>query len=128
VTLSTHAPARRAQNVGLWVAQIGLALLFAGAGASKLAGSPAMVDMFSDVGAGQWLRYVVGALEVAGAVGLLVPRLTVAAACGLAALMVGATLANVFLLDASPLLPIALAVVAGAIAWARHHHAPSTRP
>ena len=33
---------------------------------SKLAGDPVMVDMFADIGAGQWLRYLVGALEVAG--------------------------------------------------------------
>ena len=126
MTLSTHAPVRRAESAGLWVAQIALALLFAGAGASKLSGTPQMVDMFADVGAGQWLRYVVGALEIAGAVGLLVPRLTVAAACGLVALMLGATLANVFLLDAGPLLPIALAAVAGTVAWARHRRAVTT--
>jgi hypothetical protein len=30
-----------------------------------------MVELFAAVGVGQWLRYMVGTLEVAGAVGLL---------------------------------------------------------
>jgi putative oxidoreductase len=28
-----------------------------------------MVEMFATIGIGQWFRYVVGALEIAGAVG-----------------------------------------------------------
>jgi putative oxidoreductase len=32
-------------------------------------GDPAMVEMFATIGIGQWFRYVVGALEIAGAVG-----------------------------------------------------------
>lgn len=46
-----------------------LAAIVAGGGISKLAGDPVMVDMFADIGAGQWLRYLVGALEVSGGVG-----------------------------------------------------------
>jgi hypothetical protein len=34
-----------------------------------------MADLFADIGAGQWFRYAVGGPEVAGGVGLLVPRL-----------------------------------------------------
>ena len=40
----------------------------------KLSGSPVMVDLFAESGAGQWLRYVVGVFELADAIGLLVPR------------------------------------------------------
>lgn len=42
----------------------------------KVTGAPVMVDMFAEIGASQWLRYVVGVLEVAGAVGLLIPLLS----------------------------------------------------
>jgi uncharacterized membrane protein len=64
----------------------------------KLAGSPELVDLFATIGAGQWLRYLVGALEVAGAVGRLVPWLSGLAALGLAPLIVGATATNRFVL------------------------------
>ena len=64
-------------------------------------------------------RHVVGALEIAGAVGLLVPRLSGLAALGLVGLMVGATLTNVFVLGTSPLLPLGLLVVSGLVAWGR---------
>ncbi len=60
-------------------------------GFSKLAGDPAMIELFAAIGAGQGLRYVVGTLEIAGAIGVLVPRLCGLAAAGLALLMIGAT-------------------------------------
>ncbi|MDT0469353.1 DoxX family protein [Streptomyces gibsoniae] len=66
----------KARNIVLWVLQIILAGVFVMAGASKLASAQDMVKIFQDVGAGQWLRYVTGSLELAGAVLLLVPRLT----------------------------------------------------
>ena len=115
---TTVAPARagrgHAATVARW-AQVGLAAVFAGAGASKLVGTPEMVDLFADVGAGKWLRYLVGAAEVAGAVGLLVPRLARLAALGLAALMLGATVTNLVVLDADPTLPIVLLLAAAAV-------------
>ena len=83
-------------------------------------GDPVMVDLFGRVGAGQWLRYVVGALELAAAVGLLVPRLAKLAAAGLVLLMVGAAVTNVAIIDESPLMPLAYLVVAGIVAWRRH--------
>jgi uncharacterized membrane protein len=58
-------------------------------------------------------------LEVAGAVGLLVPRLSGLAALGLAGLMVGATATNLFVLGESPWLPIGLLLVSALIAWGR---------
>ena len=109
----------RPVNVALWVLQAVLAFQFAGGGLLKLTGSPEMVDLFATIGAGQWLRYVVGALEVAGAVGLLVPRLSGLAALGLAALMLGATVTNLFIIGESPWLPLGLLLVAAVIAWGR---------
>lgn len=73
----------------------------------------------AEVGAGQWLRYVVGGLEVAGALGVLVPRLSGLAALGIAALMAGAAVTSVFVLGVSPVVPLALMVVAGLVAWFR---------
>ena len=117
---STPRPATRSVplTVLTWLGRVVLALVFLGAGASKLVGEPAMVTMFDDIGAGQWLRLVVGALEVAGAVGVLVPRLSALAAAGLALLMVGATATNLTVLGASPWLPLLLLVLAGLVARA----------
>lgn len=117
--LTTAIPARRATTVGLWVVQVLLASQFAMAGWTKVSGDPALVDMFAEIGAGQWFRYLVGALELAGALGLLVPRLAGLAALGLIGLMVGAVLTNVVLLDESPLIPGVYLLVAAGIAWAR---------
>jgi uncharacterized membrane protein YphA (DoxX/SURF4 family) len=119
VIASNKAPAARATNVALWVLQAVLALQFAGGGLAKLAGAPELVDMFANIGAGQWLRYLVGALEVVGAVGLLVPRLSGLAAVGLAGLMVGATITNLFILGESPWLPVGLLLVSALIARGR---------
>ena len=104
----------RAANAALWALQTLLALVFAMAGLAKVGGDPAMVEMFATIGVGQWFRYVVGALEISGAVGVLIPRLSGPAALGLVCLMAGAALTNLFVLGASPLLPICL-LVAGAV-------------
>ncbi len=109
----------RARNLGLWTLQAGVAFLLGSAGLLKLTADPAMVDLFSDIGAGQWLRVVVGTLEVAGAVGLLVPVLCGLAALGVTALMAGAAITNVFVIHESPWLPIGLLAVAALIGYAR---------
>jgi uncharacterized membrane protein YphA (DoxX/SURF4 family) len=96
-----------------------LALQFAAGGMLKISGNPEMVDMFATIGAGQWFRYAVGVLEIAGAIGLLIPRLCGLAALGLAALMTGAVITNIAFLDTSPALPAAFLVVAALIAWIR---------
>ncbi len=114
----------RAVNVALWMLQALLALQFAMAGLVKVIGDPSMVEMFATIGIGQWFRYVVGTLELAGAVGVLVPRHSGLAALGLVCLMVGATLTNLFILDASPLLTIVLLVAAALVARGRW---PKTR-
>jgi uncharacterized membrane protein len=115
---------RRAVNIALWALQAVLALMFAMAGFAKLGGDAAMVKMFATIGIGQWFRYLVGALEIAGAAGVLVPRLSGLAALGLVCLMAGATLTNVLVLGTSPLLPIALMLAGVLVAWG---HWPRTR-
>jgi hypothetical protein len=79
----------------LWAAQILLAAFFVFAAAGpKLSGSHQSVQEFGLIGAGQWFRYLVGTVELAGAIGLLTPWLAGPAAAGLAADMVGATITN----------------------------------
>jgi putative oxidoreductase len=123
-TKSGEAPATlrtrgRAPGIALWALQALLVLQFAAGGILKVAGDPTMVAMFADIGAGQWFRYLVGGMEIAGALGLLVPRLSGPAVLGLAGLMVGAAATNALILGTSPLHPIALLLVAALVAWGR---------
>lgn len=114
----------RAANIALWILQVLLALQIVLAGLAKVGGDQAMVEMFATIGIGQWFRYAIGALEVVGAIGVLVPRLSGLAALGLVCLMVGAILTNIFVLGASPFFPLVLLMVAALVAWGRW---PQTR-
>jgi uncharacterized membrane protein YphA (DoxX/SURF4 family) len=106
-------------NIILWVLQIGAAAMFLMAGFSKLSGAPLMVDMFNAIGLGQWFRYLTGAMEVAGAVMLLIPRLSGVGALLLVGVMIGAVITHLFVIGGSPFVAIVLLVVSIIIAWGR---------
>jgi hypothetical protein len=111
----------RGLNITLWVVQVLMAVFFMVASAGpKLVGERYAVETFTQIGAGQWLRYLVGALELAGAIGLLIPRLAGLAALGFTALMVGALLTQLFVLDSILwVTPAILGVVFVLLAWGR---------
>ncbi|GAA1679668.1 DoxX family protein [Fodinicola feengrottensis] len=118
-TTGTH---RRGLNVTLWVLQGVIALFFLVAAAGpKLLGNQYAIDMFTQMGAGQWFRYAIGLLELAGAIGLLIPRLSGLASLGLVGLMIGAVATQVFVLRAPAMVvtPALLGVIAALIAWGR---------
>ncbi|WP_433755852.1 DoxX family protein [Nocardia sp. CA-135398] len=120
-TAVAHRPGKK-MNVALWTVQILLALFFIIASAApKLLGAHAAVESFDTIGWGQWFRYFTGLVELAGGIGLLVPRLTGPAAVGLTITMVCAALTQVFLLGAAALapFPLVLGVVFVWIAWQR---------
>lgn len=58
--------AATAGTVALWAVQIALTAFFLMGGLTKLTGAPEMVGLFEAIGAGQWFRYLTGALEVGG--------------------------------------------------------------
>src|SRR5882757_8371084 len=103
----------------LWILSGLGALAFIAAGGSKLAGVPAMVDLFDKVGMGQWFRYFTGILEVAGGIGLLLSRYAFYAAVLLAVVMAGAIIAHLTVLGTSPAAPVTLLILTGSIAWLR---------
>jgi putative oxidoreductase len=116
---------RPALNRTLWVLQIFFAafLLFASA-APKFAGQRDAVESFAKIGWGQWFRYFTGTVEAAGAIGLLIPRLTTFAAIGLIGLMIGAVLTQVLVLaPVWALMPAVYGVLFGVIAWYRREQA-----
>jgi putative oxidoreductase len=104
-------------TIALWVLRIVLGLAFLAAGASKLTGAPAMVAMFAKIGFGQWFRILTGLLEVAGAIGLFVPRFAVYAASMLGVVMVGAIGFHLTILGGNPAPPIVLLLLATLIVW-----------
>lgn len=95
--------------------RISVALVFAGTGLEKFSSDPTSywVHVFAAIGLGQWFRYFTGALEVAGAILLLIPRTSRIAAVALACTMAGAILTHFRIMGVSPaiLLPVVLLVV-----------------
>ena len=106
-------------NVALWVLQIAAAGMFLMAGFLKLSGNEQMVGLFEAIGVGQWFRFLTGALEVAGAILLLVPRTSGLSALMLAGVMVCAVVTHLFIIGGSPLGAIILLVVTSVVAWGR---------
>lgn len=118
------APApRRAATVALWAVQVALAAVFLMAGGAKLAGAPDAVAQFNVVGAvlgtGQWFRYLTGALEVSGAVLLLVPGFAAIGAVELGGVMLGAILTHLFVVHTPPTAPATLLLLLAAVVYAR---------
>ena len=105
--------------ITLWALSGLVALAFMGAGGLKLVSAAVEVELFDKVGLGQWFRYFTGLLEVAGAIGLLIPRYAFYAAVLLGTVMVGAIIANVTVLGGSPAPAIVLLVLSGMIAYLR---------
>lgn len=110
-------PSNKAKLIAFWTLRILLGLALLAAGGSKLGGAPAMVAIFANLGIGQWFRYVVGLLEVIGAVGLFIPRYVRYGAILLAVVMFGAIIAHLAVLGTNPAAPIVLLVLLGAVLW-----------
>lgn len=106
-------------RIAAWIVQIVTALLFLAAGAAKLAGIERMVQVFAEVGIGQWFRYVTGLLEVGGAVLLVIPATFRLGAAVLACVSIGAILTHLLLIGGSAVPALALLVLIGIAYWLR---------
>ena len=114
-----QVPGRRVHWT-LWVAQVLLALVFLAVSYPKVTMDPVAVDGFAAMGFSAAGTLLIGCFEIAGAIGLLVPRLSGLAALGLVALMIGATVATVLTSGvAGALMPVVLGVVAALVARGR---------
>jgi uncharacterized membrane protein len=111
---------RRPANVALWVLQGLLAATYVAVALPKLTAQPDAVTGFADIGVSTTGMYVIGVLEVAGAVALLIPRLCGPAALAFVGLMIGAVTVTVLHLGAGDaILPGTLLVLVAIVAWAR---------
>lgn len=112
----------------LELTELTLAAIFFLVGGAKLIGRPDMIRLFHDIGIGQWFRYVTGTIEVTGALLLVIPFLSGAAAIGLGAVMIVASLVELFVLHRPPLAALACLSAHTLIAWRRVGRASATSP
>ena len=119
MTVASMKSASAPRRIGAWVLQGVVAAAFFAAGAAKLAGAAYMVQLFDQIGLGQWFRYLTGVVEVAGAVALIYPRLAPIGGLWLGGTMVGAVLAHLFVLHTSPAAAIVLGVLNALIVYLR---------
>jgi putative oxidoreductase len=101
----------------VWGVRILLALAFGAAGIAKLAGVPQMVQIFDAIGFGQWFRYVTGAVEVLGAILLLVPATGFFGGLLLAVTMLGGVATHLVLIGGSPVPALVLGLLSAFVAW-----------
>ncbi len=123
--MTTHSS--RLRTVGqrvtpLLILQVLLAAVLLNAGIGKYAGEAGPVETFDQVGVGQWFRYVIGTIEIASGVGLLIPPIAGLAALAAGSVLIGAVAMEAFVLtDGNPIVPAVLVVLLAVVAW--HHRA-----
>jgi len=120
----------------LWVLQVLLGLLFVFAGGSKLV--MPIEEMTKEVAMPGWFLRGIGACELLGGLGLILPGLfrirtglTPLAAAGLVIIMIGATVVTVMYMGVGMgLVPFIVGVLAAFVAYGRWRVAPlpSARP
>ncbi|MEU8794685.1 DoxX family protein [Streptomyces sp. NPDC048643] len=116
-------PRSRRARIGLTALQIVLGLFYAIASAMpKLIAHPSAVESFDKLGWGHTGMYIIGALELAGGIALMIPLLDSVAAVALIALMAGAFIVNIVTHGPYPATPLILMLPLALIAWARRGH------
>src|SRR4051812_3859884 len=119
-------------NVALWIRQSALALVFLGAGSSKLIMSAEQMTSQSEIDFPLWFLRFIGVCEVAGALGLILPSvsrirtgLTPLAACGLIVIMTGAVTLTALSMGVAPAtFPLVVGIAAAFVAYGRTQLAP----
>jgi uncharacterized membrane protein YphA (DoxX/SURF4 family) len=110
----------------VWLMSAFLALIFVRAGWVKFSDTSGWARAFAGWGYPAWFRVLVGAVEVAGGLLLLVPRTAVPAALALAAVMLGGMGTHVVHGQPAAIyheaLPLALLVL---VAWLRRASRPA---
>jgi len=92
-----------------------IAMIFLASGGAKLFPLAFEVAAFARWGYPSWFMTLTGVLEVAGAIGVLIPRLSALASLALAALMVGAL--GTHLINAEWPMAVAATAILSLCAW-----------
>jgi uncharacterized membrane protein YphA (DoxX/SURF4 family) len=120
MSATVSVPARsKAVAITAWIIQALLAFAFLAAAAAKIGGVPMLVEEFDQIGLGQWFRFLVAAVEIIGAVSLLVPGLAGFGAVWLGTTMFFATLTHIFILHSNPSPAVVLFCLNMVLLWLR---------
>jgi putative oxidoreductase len=125
LSVTSSSSVSPAQRRVVWGIRILLALAFGAAGAAKLVGVQQLVELFGAIGFGQWFRYLTGAVEVVGALLMLIPAAGLIGGLLLTATCVGAVATHLLLIGGSPVPATVLGVFSAFIAWRQW---PVSRP
>lgn len=121
-TTNTAAPAAqgRGVNLALWGLQVFTAAVFVMAAMPKISADPQAVAGFQALGLGEVGMYLIGSLEIAGAVALLIPLLCGLAGLAFVGLMIGAVITTLLMFGIEMVaMPAAALALAAMIAWGR---------
>ncbi|MEJ3652983.1 DoxX family protein [Actinomycetes bacterium KLBMP 9759] len=114
------APWYRSGSVWCWALQVVLAAFYVMASMPKFSSDPQYVAAYAALGFDTAGTYLIGVLELAAAVGMLIPRICGAAAAALVVHMIIATVISWVRLGAEfTLLPAGCAAVVAVVAWRR---------
>ena len=99
--------------------RLALGLAFIYIGYTKFDEHSMWVGIFQRIGAGTWFRYVTGAIQMTGGALALIPATALAGLVLLACTMLGAVIADLFILRFGPvaIVPFTLLVVCLGAAW-----------
>lgn len=109
----------RLLNAAAWTLQLALAAVFVFAGASKLLAKHEMVQMFEQVGFGQWFRFLTGFLELIGGLAIVIPNTAFWAAIVLGTVMAGALATHALIIGGNPFPAAGLLIASGLVAFLR---------
>lgn len=113
------ANAGRGTKIVTWMLSGGLAALYGFAGLPKILGATEMTQHFAQWGYPAWFRVLIGLVEVAGAIGLLLPAVAFYAAGTLGAVMIGAIYTLLITHDPSLPVPAVCLLLLAAVAYLR---------
>lgn len=120
-TATAQAGPSRRTDITVRTLQIVLALFMAIPSAGpKLVGHSSAAESFDAIGFGDWFMYLTGALELAGAVALVIPILSGVSAIALIGLMIGAFITQMTVFDGeNALTPVIFLALFAVVAWVR---------
>jgi uncharacterized membrane protein YphA (DoxX/SURF4 family) len=124
VSVATADPAaqRRGVNIALWGLQVVTAAVFVMAAIPKVTADPQAVAGFNAMGLGVAGMYIIGLLEITGAIALLIPLLSGLAGFAFVGLMIGAVLTTLLMFGAQLVVfPAAVLALVAIITWGRRH-------
>ena len=105
------------KTIGLWVLRVLVAALFLFAAFMKLSSQPMMVQEFGVVGLGQWFRFFTGALELVGAIAMLVPSVSAFGAVLLLCVDAGAFVAQISVIHEDWVHTVVIGIVIAVLIW-----------